>query len=57
MKRSLVLLIAIPLPASAKPVAEFMDGDTVCFVGDSITRSGLYHSFIQLFHEIGRAHV
>jgi hypothetical protein len=47
MKRMLVLLIAIPLPASAKPVAEFRHGDTVCFVGDSITRGGLYHSFIQ----------
>jgi lysophospholipase L1-like esterase len=50
MKRILVLLIAIPLLASAEPVAEFRDGDTVCFLGDSITRGGLYHSFIQLFH-------
>ena len=28
----------------------FADGDRVCFIGDSITHGGLYHSYITLFY-------
>ena len=28
----------------------FKDGDRVCFIGDSITHGGLYHSYITLFY-------
>lgn len=28
----------------------FKDGDTVCFVGDSITHAGTYHSMVTLFY-------
>lgn len=28
----------------------FNDGDTICFVGNSITHAGQYHEFIQLFY-------
>ena len=33
--------------SSAKP---FEDGDTVCFVGDSITHGGTYHSIVTLYY-------
>ena len=33
--------------SSAKP---FDDGDTVCFVGDSITHGGTYHSIVTLYY-------
>ncbi len=32
------------------PPLRFENGDTVALIGDSITRGGLYHSFIQLFY-------
>lgn len=32
------------------PPAQFRNGDTVCFIGDSITRDGRYMSDIQLFY-------
>lgn len=32
------------------PVGQFGDGEVVCFVGDSITRGGWYHSFLRLFY-------
>ena len=28
----------------------FRNGDTICFVGNSITHAGQYHEFIQLFY-------
>lgn len=36
--------------AGEKPPLRFEDGDAVALIGDSITRGGLYHSFIQLFY-------
>ncbi len=36
--------------AEEKPPLRFENGDTVALIGDSITRGGLYHSFIQLFY-------
>lgn len=33
---------------SRKPF--FKDGDTICFLGDSITHGGQYHEFLQLFY-------
>lgn len=34
-------------PGSARP---FQSGDTVCYVGDSITHGGTYHSIVTLFY-------
>jgi len=36
--------------AETMPPFRFENGDTVALIGDSITRGGLYHSFIQLFY-------
>lgn len=36
--------------AEEKPPLRFEDGDAVALIGGSITRGGLYHSFIQLFY-------
>jgi formylglycine-generating enzyme required for sulfatase activity/lysophospholipase L1-like esterase len=37
-------------PAPLGEPALFQDGDRVCFVGDSITRGGGYHTFIRLYY-------
>src|SRR5271170_7639154 len=56
MKRFLPLLLALftwsvnaagPSPGSAQP---FQSGDTVCWVGDSITHGGSYHAIVELFY-------
>lgn len=44
---SFVALLVSAALASPQP---FEDGDRVCFVGDSITHGGLYHSYVQLFY-------
>jgi lysophospholipase L1-like esterase len=36
--------------AAPDSVPQFADGDTVCFIGDSITHGGAYQSFIYLFY-------
>ena len=36
--------------AAPKHPAPFADGETVCFIGDSITHGGLYHSYVYLFY-------
>jgi endoglucanase len=46
-------LLAICLATSAavsSPVPQFQDGDRVCFVGDSITHGGAYHSYVYLYY-------
>ena len=52
--RSLILLLALILPlAAAEPFGTaqpFKSGDTVCFVGDSITHGGTYHSIVTLYY-------
>jgi lysophospholipase L1-like esterase len=45
----LTLLLCPILRAQTSP-QPFSDGDRVCFVGDSITHNGQYHSFIRLFY-------
>ncbi len=42
-----VLALAGATPGSAPP---FQSGDTVCWVGDSITHSGSYHAMVELFY-------
>ncbi|MBT7303066.1 MAG: SGNH/GDSL hydrolase family protein [Victivallales bacterium] len=42
-----VTSIATAAPADLKP---FADGDTVCWVGDSITHGGKYHSYVYLYY-------
>ena len=34
----------------AQSVPQFQDGDRVCFVGDSITHGGSYHSYVYLYY-------
>ena len=46
--RSLVFAIALPALALAEPV--FKANDTVCLIGDSITHSGPYHSYVFLYY-------
>lgn len=43
-------LIAILLSASAHAASVFKRNDTVCLIGDSITHSGPYHSYVFLYH-------
>jgi hypothetical protein len=41
------IIIPLTMLANANPpasVAEFKDGDSVCFVGDSLTKGGSYHT-------------
>jgi len=35
---------------AAEKVTQFKDGDRVCFIGDSITHGGMYHSYIYLYY-------
>lgn len=53
MKKTIaVLLVALFVCAtvSAQQVAPFKKGDRVCFVGNSITDGGHYHSYIWLYY-------
>jgi len=36
--------------SAVSPAESFKNGDTVCWVGDSITHGGSYHALIQLFY-------
>jgi lysophospholipase L1-like esterase len=46
-----IFAFAITTPVTAQTVPKpFADGDTVCFLGDSITHGGSYHRFIELFY-------
>jgi len=54
MKRrgSVALLLGTLLVAGRVSMGEpFKDGETVCFVGDSITHGGHYHEFIALYYQ------
>ena len=49
----LAALLVVPVEcawAAERAVPQFQTGDTVCFVGDSITHNGSYHSQILLFY-------
>ncbi|MEI8288397.1 MAG: SGNH/GDSL hydrolase family protein [Verrucomicrobiota bacterium] len=49
----LAALLVVPIEsarAADRPVQQFQKGDTVCFVGDSITHNGSYHGQILLFY-------
>ena len=45
---ALVLAFAFPTLALAEPV--FRNNDTICVIGDSITHSGPYHSYVFLYY-------
>jgi endoglucanase len=51
-RTSLVAFLAAAsfLLAAPRGPAMFKDGDTVCFIGDSITHGGRYHSYIYLYY-------
>jgi lysophospholipase L1-like esterase len=42
--------IAVAVLGADSPVPAFKKGDSVCFIGDSITHGGLYHGSIMLFY-------
>jgi len=47
----LVCFVAVAAAfAAPNGPAPFANGDTVCFIGDSITHGGLYHSYVYLFY-------
>jgi endoglucanase len=51
MKKAILLLICFLAGfAASANFRQFEDGDRVCFVGDSITHGGSYHTFIYLFY-------
>ena len=45
-----VLIIFAALSYCGQENCRFEDGDRVCFVGDSITHSGTYHSLVYLYY-------
>lgn len=46
-----VLVCCFALTQAAEPAPQpFAKGDTVCFIGDSITHGGKYQGFVQLFY-------
>lgn len=47
---ALLMVPAESVWAADRAVPQFKTGDTVCFVGDSITHSGSYHGHILLFY-------
>ena len=47
---SLLMMAWMPLASMAQQVAPFKKGDRVCFVGNSITDGGHYHSYIWLYY-------
>ena len=44
--------LALAAALSALPPQPFVDGDVVCFLGDSITHGGLYHKDIADFYAL-----
>lgn len=51
-KNSVAFLLGAFLVAGRASMGEpFKDGETVCFVGDSITHGGHYHEFIALYYQ------
>lgn len=44
-------LLLMPLATSDANVVPFQSGDRWCVLGDSITRSGQYHRYIELFYQ------
>ncbi len=42
--------LVVSTTAQAKQVEQFKDGDRVCFIGDSITHVGSYHSYVYLYY-------
>ncbi len=57
MKKSLIVCSAVValsfcrlIAAEFGSAAPFANGDTVCYVGDSITHGGTYHSIVTLFY-------
>jgi lysophospholipase L1-like esterase len=47
---AIVALSALAVAAADAAPEPFKDGDRVCFIGDSITHGGNYHSYIVLFY-------
>lgn len=51
MKNFIFGLLFISLSSlQASSIEPFQDGDRVCFVGDSITHAGKYHSYVYLYY-------
>ena len=55
MALSLAMMFLLSARAENTPQGSVTEGvfrnnDTVCLIGDSITHSGMYHSYLQLFY-------
>ena len=48
--KSMIGLLLFSAALHAEPVPQFKDGERVCFVGDSITHAGGYHSTVYLYY-------
>ncbi len=46
----LALFLLLPAATSRAQAPKFQDGDRICFVGDSITHAGSYHTQVLLFY-------
>lgn len=46
----LLLTILISTNLYSQNTPRFKDGETVCFIGNSITQAGTYHMLLQIFH-------
>ena len=46
----IIILSSLSLVFGQSHKPFFKDGDTICFLGDSITHGGQYHEFLQLFY-------
>ena len=46
----LTILLLLNLQLHSADVPQFQDGERVCFIGDSITHAGTYHSYIYLYY-------
>jgi lysophospholipase L1-like esterase len=44
------LLLTLALALTLRAAQPFQNGDTVCWVGDSITHGGTYHAIVELFY-------
>lgn len=45
-----LVLLLLNLRLFAEQVPRFEDGERICFVGDSITHGGAYHSYVYLYY-------
>lgn len=50
LRWTILAISAVSVIAQARNIEAFKDGDRVCFIGDSITHVGSYHSHVYLYY-------